>query len=912
MSEALVRTKLLLPRPRARSVARPRLDDLLARGADARLTLVSAPAGFGKTTLLAGWLRAGPADRPTAWVSLDERDRDATVFWSYVLHAVDDAAPGAATAALAQLQSRHGVTDAVLTTLLNELSVLPTDLTLVLDDYHLAEGPDVRAGTTYFLEHLPPQVHVVITTRADPVLPLARLRARGELVEVRAADLRFTGAEAAAYLNDVHALGLDPDDVAALERRTEGWAAALQLAALSLQDRDDRSGFIAGFAGDDRFVVDYLVDEVLERQPQAVRRFLLDTSVLDRLTAPLCDAVTGSTGSRAALESLVAQNLFVVPLDARGRWYRYHHLFADVLRGRLLDERPAEVPALHRRASDWYDRAGDAEAAVRHALAAGDVDLAAARVETAIPALLRERREAVVCRWVDELPQDIVENRPVLAVGFIAALAEHNAFEGLDVRLDDAERLLATPDGEQVVVDHEALARLPAAVATYRAALALVGGDLDATVEHADHALSRAPADDHLTTASASALLGLASLTRGDLDAAHHGYRVAADHLRRAGHVADVLGCTITLADIEMTRGALEEARRACEQALDLAARQPSPPRGAADMHVALGRVALERGDLAGAAGHLREADELGESAGLPQHPYRWRVAMALLREAEGDADTAAGLLEEAATVYVGDFNPNARPVDAVRARVLATSGDVAAGLGWARGQVLSVDDDLSFLHEYEHVALARVLLADHAATGAPSSLTGASALLHRLLADAEGGGRTGTVLEVLVLQSLAHDQAGHREQALATLTRAVELGEPEGCTRPFTVEGTALAGLLTALGDRRPTWSFVRRVRDSVVAGSGGPVDAEGAPARPTPGAAVPDSLVDPLSGRELDVLRYLGSELDGPEIARELGVALSTVRTHTQHIYAKLGVNNRRAAVRRAHQLHLFSRPR
>jgi LuxR family maltose regulon positive regulatory protein len=322
--------------------------------------------------------------------------------------------------------------------------------------------------------------------------------------------------------------------------------------------------------------------------------------------------------------------------------------------------------------------------------------------------------------------------------------------------------------------------------------------------------------------------------------------------------------------------------------------------------------VALERGDLAGAAVHLREADGLGESAGLPQHPYRWRVALALLREAEGDPGAAANLLDEAERVYVGDFNPNTRPVDAVRARVLATSGDVAAGLAWARGRDLSVDDDLSFLHEYEHVTLARVLLADHAATGASSSLAGASALLHRLLADAEAGSRTGTTLEVLVLQSLAHDLGGRREQALTALTRAVELAEPEGCTRPFTVEGAVLAELLTALGERRPTWSFLGRLRDAAVAVGGGPVAVEGVPTRTPSGPVVPEALVDPLSSRELDVLRYLGSELDGPDIARELGVALSTVRTHTQHIYAKLGVTNRRAAVRRAHQLHLFPRPR
>ena len=505
--------------------------------------------------MLAAWLAAGGPGRSAAWVSLDERDRDPSSFWTYVLLAVDRAAPDTATAALAQLQSGQTPIDVVLTALLNELSVRSEDITLVLDDYHLAEGPDIVPGMVFLLEHLPPQVHVVISTRADPALPLARLRARGELVEVRVGDLRFTEIEATAYFNDVNALDLGLADVATLERRTEGWAAALQLVALSLRGRDDAAAFIAGFAGDDRFVVDYLADEVLDRQPPSVRQFLLDTSTLDRLTAGLCNAVTGRTDGREMLESLERQNLFVIALDDNRRWYRYHHLFADVLHARLLDERPGDEPELHRRASDWYDRAGDPEASVRHALAAGDVGLAAARAELAVPGLNRERRESVIRRWIDDFPADVVKNRPVLAVGFIGALSRINEFDSLPRRLLDVERLLAGPAEDLVVVDHAELVRLPAAVETYRAALALVAGDLTGTVEHADLALARAPQDDDLTTASASALVGLASWADGDLDEAHRAYRVAADSLTRAGHIADVLGCTIAVTDIELTQG---------------------------------------------------------------------------------------------------------------------------------------------------------------------------------------------------------------------------------------------------------------------------------------------------------------------------------------------------------------------
>ena len=912
MPDHLVTTKLLVPRPRARAVARGRLDELLGRGSDATLTLVSAPAGFGKTTMLAAWLAASGPGRAAAWVSLDERDRDPSSFWAYVLLAVDRAAPDTATAALAQLQSGQTPIDVVLTALLNELSVRSEDITLVLDDYHLAEGPDIQPGMVFLLEHLPPQVHVVISTRADPALPLSRLRARGELVEVRAADLRFTEDEATTYLNDVNTLSLGLADVATLERRTEGWAAALQLVALSLRGRDDAAAFIAGFAGDDRFVVDYLVDEVLDRQLPDVRRFLLDTSTLDRLTAGLCDAVTGRTDGRSMLESLDRQNLFVIPLDDHRRWYRYHHLFADVLHSRLLDERPGDESELHRRASDWYDQAGDPEASVRHALAADDVGLAAARAELAVPGLNRERREAVVRHWIDEFPADIVKDRPVLAVGFIGALSRGNEFDSLPQRLRDVEQLLAGPAEDLVVLDHAELARLPAAVETYRAALALVAGDLAGTVEHADHALASAPEDDDLTMASASALVGLASWASGDLDEAYRAYRVAADSLTHEGHIADVLGCTIALTDIELTQGRLGQAQQSCERALDLAAHQSPQPRGVADMYVVLSRVALVRGNLAGAADYLRWADELGDAGGLPQNPYRWRVAMALLREAEGEVAEALGLLEEAERVYVGDFSPNVQPIAATRARVLAASGEVAEALAWARRRGVSATDDLTYAREYEHLSLAHVLYADHVTSASATSLADAAALLDRLVSAAEDGGRLGVVIEGLVLQALVRQAAGERERALDALERALRLAEPPGCVRAFTVHAAPMTDLLKAVLGRHHQMNFVTQVlaMASPHATAGAPASSQPSPAMGSRGGPAGGALIEPLSRRELVVLGYLGTDLDGPAIARELGVSLSTIRTHTQHIYAKLGVTNRRAAVRRAHQLNLSAR--
>src|SRR3954471_5430471 len=409
MAGPLLETKFHVPRRGRGLVPRPRLIEGLSRRAESALTLVSAPAGFGKTTLLtewlAAWLAAAPADgRSAAWLSLDPRDNDPALFLRDLVAALDAAVPGVGSNAVGLLQSSRPATETVLTTLLNDLNAVANDVVLVLDDFHVIEAPDVQGGMTFLLEHLPPRIHLVIAARADPSLPLARLRGRGELVEVRAADLRFTPDEAAAYLNGVMGLALTPRDVEALEGRTEGWIAALQLAALSMQGRDDVAGFIAGFAGNDRYIVDYLAEEVLQRQPDHVRDFLLQTSILSRLNGSLCEAVSGQDGGKAMLEALDRGNLFLVPLDDRRRWYRYHHLFADVLRARLLDEQPDRVRELHLRASDWYERNGERSEAIHHALAAPDFERAADLVELALPTLptLRQRRQEVTLRrWLE-------------------------------------------------------------------------------------------------------------------------------------------------------------------------------------------------------------------------------------------------------------------------------------------------------------------------------------------------------------------------------------------------------------------------------------------------------------------------------------------------------------------------------
>ena len=910
MTTSLLDTKLYAPRRRTGLVSRPHLTDRVERGTQSKLTLVSAPAGFGKSTLLAEWRDGAQADgSATAWLSLDAGDNDPVAFWTHVIAALRTVAPTVGAKALTLLESPDRSIEAVLAPLLNELNALPHDLVLVLDDYHAIDSPEIQIGMAFLLEHLPGQVHLVIATRADPALPLARLRARGDLVEIRAVDLRFTPDEAGALLNGVMSLGLTTQDVVVLEGRTEGWIAAIQLAGLSMRGRDDIAGFIARFAGDDRYIVDYLVEEVLQLQPEPVRTFLLETSILSRLNGPLADAVTGQDGGKGMLEALERQNLLLVPLDDRREWYRYHHLFADVLQARLRDERPEHVAELHRRATEWYEQNGERAEAIRHAMAGRDLARAADLVELAMPATGRDRQEATLRRWLEALPDELIRARPVLSDGYAGSILVRGATEGVETRLRDAERWLdlaaegpeAADSGaaSMVVVDEDAFRRLPGSVAVHRAGLALLLGDVAGTIDHARRALDLVAEDDDLGRGAASALLGLAYWSRGDLEAASSLYAGSIPRFERIGHLSDAIGLALALADMRIAQGRLHDAMRTYERGLELATGPGAVVlRGAADMHVGMSEIFRERDDLVGAAGHLQQARDLGEENGLPQNPYRSRVAAARIRQAEGDPAAALELLTEADRLYATDFSPDVRPVDALKARVWIAQGRLSEAMGWARGRGLSVADDLGYVREFEHITLARLVLAQGARDRSNERIGEAIDLLERLLEAAENGGRTGSVLEILVVHALARRARNDVPGALSSLERALALAEPEGYVRVVADEGPAMAALLKLAAQRRDASGYLRRLLVATV----------------TPAARAPgdEPLVEPLSERELDVLRLLDSELDGPGIARELTVSLATVRTHTRNVYAKLGVNNRRAAVRRAGELGLLSRTR
>jgi len=806
--EPILTTKVYIPPPRPNIVLRSRLIERMNLGQFGKLTLISAPPGFGKTTLVSEWIPG--CERATAWLSLDEGDNDPMRFLAYLVAAFQTISPNIGAGVLGSLQSpQPPPTDLMLTFLLNDISAIPEKFTLVLDDCHVIDAEPVENALSFLIEHMPPQMHLVITTREDPKLPLPRLRVRGQLTELRISDLRFTPLEAAEFLNQVMGLKLTADHIAILEESTEGWIAGLQLAALSMQGRDDIPGFIKAFSGDDRHVVDYLVEEVLHSQPEHIQNFLLKTSILERLSGPLCDTLTDQKEGKAMLESLERGNLFVLPLDDKRKWYRYHHLFVEVLHTRLLEKHPDLVSDLHRRASEWYEQNAQPAEAVRHALTAKDFTRAAGLMELAWP-LMNENCQAFTwLDWAKELPEEAFSNRPVLQVDMAWASLQCGEIEGGGARLDDAESLLNKkndssagldgPSADIIVVDEEQFRVLPGSIANARAYHSQAIGDETGTLKYSQQALELLPENEYMQRAIPAAMVGFANLGNGDLEAAYRSFTELMAGLKIVGNISSSISLTVLFADIRITQGRLKEALNLFERSLQLARQQGEKlPIGTEDVYRGISELYLERGNLEASIENFKKSKDLNEQNMAMDWQYRLCLCETRVKEAQGDLTGALGSLDRAEKLYFRSPVPDLRPVAALKARLWIKQGKLTDAKNWARERSLSFNDKPSYLHEFEHLTLARMLIAIYRNETSDDTIHEAMGLLGRLLEAAAKGDRNGSIIEIHMLQALAYESQEDIPTALNSLERALSIAEPEGYVQLFVDEGIPMKRLLS------------------------------------------------------------------------------------------------------------------
>jgi LuxR family maltose regulon positive regulatory protein len=893
----LLRTKFAVPPVRSGFLQRPRLTGLLSAGLDRKLTLVSAPAGFGKTTLLGEWVQGGERSAPcpyAAWVSLDKGDNDPARFWAYFISALQTVQPELGRTTLAALQSTQPPPPEVLLSgLINEIAGLPGRCALILDDFHAITAPQTHTGMVYLLDNLPQKLHLIVSSRTTPPWPLGRMRARGEINELGGQDLRFTPTEVASFLNSVMSLGLSATEINTLDRRTEGWIAGLQLAALSMQGRDDVHTFVQAFSGSHRYVLDYLVEDVLERQPGEIQEFLFKTSLLEHMTASLCDAVTGRTDSQDVLTQLEQANLFLVPLDSERRWYRYHHLFAELLLRYLGTTYRDEVPVLHRRASEWYEQNELIADAVSHASLAGDVEQVARLVEGNAFAMMRRGELDTLLGWLDALPPGIVRSRPWLCTARAWTLVCTGRLDLVEPALCDAEAALEKPD-----------VRIAGHIAALRAYVAELDLDAPRVIELAHRSLELLPADDLRARAFAAYRLATGLYWTGKLTRALEVLAEASDISRTAG---DYQGAVMTLCDlafVESMQGRLHLAVAKFQEALRLADKyvghggQRLPATGQAYMQLSL--VYREWNELDAALRYAQEGIELCRQWGHADILIVSNMHLARVLQAVGDTDGAQEALRRA-RYHASDLSPwYVKYSAAWEALVRLALGDVAAASRWAEEAGLSFDDELGLQNELSYRVLARTLIAQ-------GRNDKALALLQPLLELQKAAGATYVVTEILVLQALALQAQGDTERALAALERALTLAEAEGCVRIFVDEAAPMGQLLQQAATQGIMLDYVGRLLAALENEPKGEPQISEPHCRSPLLRSVPPP-VEPLTERELEVLRLLTTHLSTREIAAELIVSVNTVRSHVRNIYTKLGVHRRAEAVERARELKLL----
>lgn len=884
MGTPILATKLYIPPRRPNVVLRSRLIERLNAGLHRKLTLIAAPAGFGKTTLVSEWVaRCG---RPAAWLSLDKRDTDPTHFLAYLVAALQTIAPVIGAGVVGLLQAPPPPpTESILTALLNDITTIPDPFVLILDDYHMLDAKGVDQTLTFLLEHLPPQLHLVIATREDPQVQLARFRARDQVTELRVADLRFTPAETAGFLTEVMGLDLAADDIAALETRTEGWIAGLQLAALSLQGQHDATSFVQSFTGSDRFVVDYLVEEVLHQQAESIQTFLVRTSILDHLCGPLCNAVLRdpTASGQATLEYLERANLFLVPLDNERRWYRYHHLFADLLRQRLHQRAASspgdgvgEVDELHRRASVWYEEHGLEVEAFQHAAAAHDVARAERLIEGAGVPLYFRGTVAPVLRWIESLPKTILDATPSLWVmaASAALLVDHTTVEQ---KLQAAEAVLhsTTPDDQT----RDVVGR----IAALRATLAVIQHDGTAILAQSRRALEFLHPDNLSVRTATTWSLGYAYQLQGDRAAASRAYSDVIAISASSGESIYTIAATINLGQVQEMNNQLHLARQTYQRVLHMVGNPPQPI--ACEAQLGLARICYQWNDLYAAEEHGQRCLQLTRQIAIENVDTvaSYQVFLARLRLAQGDVPGAIAVLDEAeAFVRRHTFVFRMPAVAAAHVLTLLRQGQLAAAAQLAAAHDLPISQ-------------ARV----HLAQGDPCT---ALAVLEPVRQQAEAKDWADERLTVLVLEALALHAQSETDRAVHVLGEALGLARPGGFIRLFVDEGAPMAHLLSAAAAQSLMPDYIGTLLAAFAAKE---------PKRDDPSYLPPASagqlLSEPLSHREIEILQLMAQGLSNRAISERLFLAVSTVKGHNRKIFGKLQVQQRTAAVARARVLGL-----
>jgi LuxR family maltose regulon positive regulatory protein len=891
----LLRTKFYVPRIRSNLVSRPRLIERLNAGLEKKLTVIAAPAGFGKTTLLSEWIPQSP--RCVTWLSLDEGDNDPVKFWACFIASLQKLRPDLGTSALALLQSpQPPPITSILTALINDITAFKDVFAIVLDDYHVIDTQTIHEGLTFLIDHQPGNMHLVITTRVDPPLPLARIRAHADLTELRVNDLRFTADETTIFLNQAMGLNLSAEEITALEARTEGWIAGMQIAALSMQGHDDVAGFIQSFSGSHRHILGYLAEEVLNQQPKDILTFLLQTSILDRLCGPLCDAVTGESGGQEILETLEHANLFIMPLDDEGRWYRYHNLFAEVLQARLQRIQQYQVHELHRRAGIWFVRQDMFDEAVHHELAAANFDQAANILEHVAGNMLRKGMTPSLIRWLDALPDETIRAHPRLC--FACGWA---SLWGPDFNLASADKwaqlaLQGTLPGlnPEPVLEGEMYA--------LKALIAAVRVELPISRELAHRALAYLPAD--------SPWLGVTTFCLGSALYAAGEFSAASPVLTEALRLSQIDGALYIqliaasfLADMQMFQGHLRRAMEMYSQVLAWS-NHNIPQKGVLVSYAGLANILCEQDLLDAALTHVQSGIEQLEQVGGPGAALWLYRTLARVQQAKGNWPAVLDALDRAYQSGQSAQIPFVMTqAAALRARVLLAKGDLDAAAVWAAASGLNPEDPEAShagLRELEYLTLARVL-------GVQSKHAEALSLLERLLKAAEAEERFGSAIEILNMQSLIFQKQVNMANAQECLEQALILAEPEGYVRTFVDEGESMRLLLADFYSRlKQRMSIsVDKVSLRLMAYTEKLLAAYSQPAHSAKSKV--ENTFETLSERELDILRLIATGRSNQEIAELLMIAVSTVKSHINSLYSKIGTKRRTQAILIARELGL-----